>query len=166
MDATRAAAKLEVWESGLSGDVQAAYKKVKGERKNVRIRITRGVNKLKEFISEGLPSKINAQAGVLKKASEDLEVADSAVWSCMEDDEVIQADVFMGETWSDAAVSALAEADDALNPRTPESRAVSPSPSVASLTPASAPMQAKLPKVVLPKFTGKSPAEYQTFWNS
>ena len=168
MDASRASAKIDVWESGLSEGVKNAYKEIKGGRKQVRIRVTKGVNKLKEFISDGFTSRIEEQVGVVKKAYDDLDKADSAVWSFMEDnDDVIDADVFIGESWSDAAICALAEANDVLNPRVRDSRASSPSQPAATPSSASAPgVQAKLPKVELPKFTGKSPAEYQAFWNS
>ena len=40
MDASRASAKIDVWESGLSEGVKNAYKEIKGGRKQVRIRVT------------------------------------------------------------------------------------------------------------------------------
>ena len=159
MDEARATAKIEVWEGGLSTDEKADIKGERDKRKAIRSRVTKGINKLNDAITNGNKYLIIKSAENLKKAHDDLEQTDQRIWAFMGNDDIIEADVVLGEKWSDSAIDALAKSDEALDQMIAHTSGPSPSAPATST-------QAKLPKVELPKFTGKSPAEYQTFWNS
>ena len=154
--------KIETWEKGLPLDTQAEYKVIKNERRAVRSRVTRAVTKLNDSLGSDNEFKIKAAAESVGRAKHDLETIDEKVWVFMADDAIIEADSRLGESWLDSATESLAKADEAVCKLL--NRAPSPTPITPTATSSLA--KAKLPKVDLPKFSGKSPAEYQTFWNS
>ena len=106
MDKATATAKIEVWESSLSAEGKAALIDVKSKRRGLRTIISRGVNKMKEYLAEEKVSAIIKQSDYLKDLSGQLDAADASMWALMTDDDVMEADVFLGERWSDAAFMA------------------------------------------------------------
>ena len=158
-------AKLEVWENSLSTDEKADLRIERDKRKAIRTRVTKGINKLYDAIKDGNKYLIIKSAENVKKANDDLEQIDQRIWGFMGVDDIIEADVTLGESWSDSAMKALAKADETLDKMLSPTSGPIPTGGTFPTAPAIS-TQAKLPKVELPKFSGKSPAEYQTFWNS
>ena len=69
----------------------------------------------------------------------------------------------MLERWSDAAFDALLKADKFLDDSDPST---APPPSSSPSSQNTTTTKARLPKCDLPKFSGKSPSEYQGWWNA
>ena len=160
MEVTRAQSKIEVWESGLSTDKKAALVAWRSKRRQARTKITKGATKLLSEVADSRKAKVVQSREDLKILKSDLQKIDDEIWSLMEDESVMEADMLIGDEWYEKASEAFADADDFLD------QLASPAAAVVSSTDPVASTLARLPKVDLQKFTGKSPGEYQTFINS
>ena len=133
----------------------------KAERRSIRIRVTKTVNKLKKDIDSGNKFSVSNSKTNLSEVLKDLDKKDEEVWA-LYDDDAVAADMHQGEQWTDKGSAMISEADQFLDSLAPAVSPITPDPAT---SPSSAHF-ARLPKIDLPKFTGKSPAEYQTWWNS
>merc|ERR1711911_419301 len=131
------------------------------ERRSIRGRFTKVINKLTKDIDSGKKNAITITKNNLSKTLEELDKKDDEIWAFYDDD-AMAADMEQGETWTEKGSAAITDADEILNPSA-HSTTIPPS----TTTPATATSHhARTPKIEIPKFYGKSPAEYQTFWNS
>ena len=131
------------------------------ERRSIRIQVTKAVNKLKKDVDAGNKFTIMNSKVSLQKALEELDKKDNEVWQIYDDD-AVAADMSQGEQWTENGSAAITKADEFLESVMPTVTPLSPSPAP---TPSAA-HHARLPKIDLPKFSGKSPSESQTWWNS
>ena len=148
-------------ESKLSAETKALLDKAKSERRSIRIQVTKAANKLTKDLDASNKNAVTISKASLSKALEDLNKKNGEVWEFYDDD-AVALDVSKGEEWDNKGATALADAEGYLNSLTPTVSPLSPSPAPV----AAANHHAKLPKVDLPKFSGKTQAEYQSFWNS
>ena len=148
-------------ENSLSPEAKALLNTKKLERRSIRGRITKTVNKMTDDINNRDKFAIEDSKAILLDARKNLDKKDEEIWASY-DDEAMAADVNQGEVWAKKISEAIANANRFLD---------SLAPAISPLTPAPAPAAptahyARLPKIDLPKFSGKTPAEYQTWWNS
>ena len=148
-------------ESKLSPERKALLDKAKSERRSIRILVTKTVNKLTKDLDASNKNAVTISRAILSKALEDLNKKNGEIWEFY-DDEAVALDVSKGEEWDDNGTTALADAEGYLNSLTPTISPLSPAPA----PDASASHHAKLPKIDLPKFSGRSHSDYQSFWNS
>ena len=149
------------FEKTLSPEEAAGLKQIRTERRSVRAQITKTVNKLNAAIASEGKVAIKMFVAELTKIQEKLSIKDEDVWAFLSDDCVI-ADQAIGAEWSDSVDNALLDAYKILDGTDP-SQAPPPSSSPSSQNNST---KARLPKMDLPKFTGKSPSEYQGWWNA
>ena len=154
------------WEKTLKGDYAVAYQEAKSNRTIVRTKLTKAINFVRNALSSNDTFEIRDALTTVQRLRDELEQRDSAVQILMADSEfVLDSDEEISRTgWLDVAVKTIALAQRKLveldMPSTP-AQMMHPRPP--GTTPATS--KVKLPKVNLPKFTGKSPSEYKTFMN-
>ena len=159
-EAYRPSAVIEVWESTLDKDEKKAVEDIKKKRRNGRSQVTKAVNSLNDIIRKGDEFDIQEGEETLRAALKNLDELDELLWLHMDDD-TIDADIELSKRFSDPANTALASAKRALHSMTAPPPPP-PSPPVRSKEKS----DVKLPKLEVPHFAGKSPAEWQTFWNT
>ena len=159
-EAYRPSAVIEVWESTLDKDEKKAVEDIKKKRRNGRSQVTKAVNSLNDIIRKGDEFDIQSGEETLRAALKNLDELDELLWLHMDDD-TIDADIELSKRYSDPANTALASAKRALHSMTAPPPPP-PSPPVRSKEKS----DVKLPKLEVPHFAGKSPAEWQTFWNT
>ena len=148
-------------ENSLSPEAKALLETKKAERRSIRIRVTKTINKLKKDVDAGNKFAVTNSRASLQKTLEELERKDDEIWQIYDDD-AVAADLSQGEQWSEKGSAAITEADEFLDSLAPAISPLTPAPTPAATTA----HFARLPKIDLPKFSGKNPAEYQTWWNS
>ena len=149
------------FEKTLSPEEAAGLKQIRTERRSVRAQITKTVNKLDAANASEDKFAVKRLVMELTEFQKKLSIKDEDVWALLSDD-CVEADQAIGAEWSDSAFNALLNADKFLDGTDP-SQAPTPSSSPSSQNNS---MKARLPKMDLPKFTGKSPSEYQGWWNA
>ena len=139
-------------ENSLSPEEKALLDTKKLERRSIRGRITKAINKLKKDIDAGNKFSVSNSKSNLSETLKDLDKKDDEIWAIY-DDEAMAADMSLGEQWNEKGSAAITEADEFLDSVTPAVTPLSP----AAPTP-SAVHHARIPKIDLPKFSGKTPA--------
>ena len=140
------------FERTLSPEDAEGLKKVRNDRRTVRALITKTVNKLNAALASEDKIAIKRFMAELTDVQKKLTAKDQDVWALMSDD-CVMADQAIGAEWSDSTDNALLSADSFLDGTDP-STAPTPSSSPSSQNNST---KARLPKMDLPKFTGKSP---------
>ena len=167
MDHATATAAIAAWDSTASGDVKKEVDAERKQRRAIRSKLTKSVNRLKDALADSVLDKAMVKNCKIKvqEAIQELEAKDAKIQTKMDDEKdsmvvdlALEADDFFGEPFMKSGIKAISQADTVLD-------SMAPASTTAATTAPSAP-KVKLPKVDLPKFAGKSPAEYQTFWNS
>ena len=167
MDRTRAETVIQNFCASLNQEGKDNYNRLCSHRKPKRAAITKAYNGLAASLAApGSPKEaLEFHKNKVHDALKGLDEADQRLWQEFEDDDMIEADTFLGQHWSGPAEKLVIDAQIRINaffapsPFSPHIPSKTSSPS-----PPSAP-QVRLPKVELPAFKGESPAEYQIFIN-
>ena len=167
MDRTRAETVIQNFCASLNQEGKDNYNRLCSHRKPKRAAITKAYNGLAASLAApGSPKEaLEFHKNKVHDALKGLDEADQRLWQEFEDDDMIEADTFLGQHWSGPAEKLVIDAQIRINaffapsPFPPHIPSKTSSPS-----PPSAP-QVRLPKVELPAFKGESPAEYQIFIN-
>ena len=163
MDSVKAEAAIEVWDAAAEAQLLASVHAARRVRRAARSTVTKSVKRLTVALGGTDLQLVKACRVRVEDAMENLLAEDQKIWELMDDDHVIAADDFLGESYHDAGIKAVSAANAMLDSISSSSAAPAGGP-----TPAAPPVasRVKLPKMDLPKFAGDSPAEFQTFWNT
>ena len=102
-------------ESSLSQAQKDLLETKKLERRSIRGRITKGINKLKKDLDSGEKFAVANSKANLSETMKELDKKDDEIWAFYDED-AMAADLELGETWTEKGSTAITNADKFLNP--------------------------------------------------